>query len=119
MLKRQSLDKMRHSENKIDSLLNLASPYLSEASDDIPILDILIGSGSKPGWWKASVAIYLDDDTLKASSEHHSPNAALSRTLEYLAQSVMLHVQSKKHYQRLVRKTMQKSKPKAMIAVQH
>lgn len=86
-------------EGTIDELLKLASPYLSEVCDDIPVIDILIGPGSKAGWYKASVAIYLDDATLKASSEHLSGSAALQRALSYLAEKISYHEQSKRHYQ--------------------
>jgi hypothetical protein len=87
----------------LDANLSVFAPYIKEIDDDLPIFDIMIGRGSKPGWYRGSVAIFLPDNTVQAAAEDRSADIAIQRAFSYLAKKITFQEQAKKLLQAKIR----------------
>lgn len=79
----------------IDHLITKLAPYFGETDDDLPIFDIIIDHGTKPGWYRSSVAIFLPDAAFQAHAESQSAEKAVKAAFDGLTRKVTAHTPAK------------------------
>ena len=78
-------------------------PFIRHIDDDLPVLDIMVGNSQRPNEFTVSVALYLPDGTLQASSQHQLIEQAMNTALTTLLQKVRLYEKSKRFHRRLLK----------------